>query len=240
MANRSGRGCSVIVVLIAVFFGLSAKRCSHSSDKPPTLTANASRTDGTAVYILIDVSGSMDDSVPNAQGVQEPKLAIAKRAAINACADIAKYAADDPKRNIRLAVASFSDDFVVESQMNKPDAAAAAKAINKLKARGATAIGNAVVNAQKTLDQTGLKDQHILVITDGENTNGAKPDKVADAINALPEALRPSVYIVAFDVNAGVFSQVKNKGWQIFSAADGKQLKEQLDEVVGGKILIEK
>jgi hypothetical protein len=240
MAKKAGHGCgiSVAILILVVWFGMH--RCGGGSDQAPKLTANPNRTDGTAVYILIDVSGSMADSVPNAKGVQEPKLAIAKRAAIDACNNIAKYAAEDPKRNIRLAIASFSDDFQVACDMGKPDSARDAAAINALDTRGSTAIGDAVVQAQKALDRSGLRGQNILVITDGDNTYGATPDNVANAINLLPENLRPSVYIVAFDVTADVFSGVKSKGWEIFSAADGKQLQQQLDAVVGGKILIER
>ena len=239
MARSKGGGCiSILIIGIAVLvFGVG--RCGHS-DRAPKLTANPNRTDGTAVYILIDVSGSMDESVPNAKGSSEAKLAIAKRAAIDACKAIAKYADEDPKRTIRLAVASFSDDFKNDVSMGKPNAAGAERAINSLSTRGGTGIGDAVVEAQRALDQTALRGQHILVITDGENNKGASPDNVANAINALPEALRPSVYLVAFDVNANIFDSVKSKGWQIFSAADGKQLQTQLDEVVGGKILLEK
>jgi Mg-chelatase subunit ChlD len=224
-------------VLLAAWLGALQVGCGEDA---PTLSATPNRKDGTAVYLLLDVSGSMNDGVPNAAGTVEPKLVIAKRAAIDACNAIAKYADEDKNRTIRLAVASFSDDYLVAFEMNKPDAAALARAINGLHTRGGTAIGDAVVKAQEALDRTGLKNQHILVLTDGENNTGASPESAATAINALPEALRPSMYVVAFDVNAGVFSGVKAKGWQVFSAADGKQLKQQLDEVVGGHILIEK
>ena len=225
-----------LAIGIAAFF-FTGSQCGENV---PKLAASANRKDGTAVYILLDVSGSMDESVPNATGAAEPKLAIAKRAAIDACRAIAKYAAEDQTRTIRVAVASFSDDFLVASGMNQPDADAIAPAINALGTRGGTAIGDAVVAAQKALDQTGLKNQHILVVTDGENNQGVTPEGAATAINNLPAELRPSVYVVAFDVKASVFDGVKEKGWQVFSAADGKQLAQQLDEVVGGHILIEK
>jgi Mg-chelatase subunit ChlD len=238
MPKSKGNGCMFVAILALAAGIMAIGRCGGSH--APKLTANASRTEGTAVYILIDVSGSMNDSVRNAAGASEKKLAIAKRAAIEACKAIAKHSDDDPKRNIRLAIASFSDDFNVNMPMGKPDASAAERAINSLGTRGSTGIGDAVAEAQRTLDQTALRGQHILVITDGDNTAGAEPDEVADAINALPENLRPSVYLVAFDIRASVFDDVKNKGWQVFSAADGKQLQQQLDMVVGNKILLEK
>jgi Mg-chelatase subunit ChlD len=223
-------------MLLAAALGALAAGC----DNAPSLSANPNRKDGTAVYLLLDVSGSMADSVPNASGKNEPKLAIAKRAAIDACRAVAKYADEDKSRNIRLAVASFSDDYIITTGMGPPDADATARAINSLTTRGGTAIGDAVIKAQQALDATGLKGQHILIVTDGENNTGTTPGAVASGIQALPEALRPMVYVVAFDVKASVFDDVKAKGWQVFSAADGRQLQQQLDEVVGGKILIEK
>ncbi|HEY4328867.1 MAG TPA: vWA domain-containing protein, partial [Phycisphaerae bacterium] len=204
------------------------------------LHASANRKEGTAVYLLMDVSGSMSESVPNAEGAQEQKLAIAKRAAIGVAESVAKYAGEDKSRDIRLGIARFSDSFNEIIPLEKVDAKRAGEAINKLHAAGGTAIGNAVKRAQEALDASGLKHQHILIMTDGENTSGVSPSSVAAAINALPEELRPSVYVVAFDVNAAVFSSVKDQGWQIFSAANGKELGQQLDEVVGGHILIEK
>jgi Mg-chelatase subunit ChlD len=225
------------VVLLTACLGVLPAGCG---EEVPKLSAHPNRKDGTAVYLLLDVSGSMAESVPNASGVPETKLTIAKRAAIDVCQAVAKYANEDEKRNIRMAVASFSDDYFVTAAMGPPDPNAAARAINGLATRGGTAIGDAVVKAQKVLDDTGLKSQHILIVTDGENNTGTSPGTVASAIQALPEALRPTVYVVAFDVKASIFDDVKAKGWQVFSAADGKQLQQQLEEVVGGHILIER
>jgi Mg-chelatase subunit ChlD len=225
------------MVLLMACWGALAVGCGDSA---PKLSVRPNRKDGTAVYLLLDVSGSMSESVSNTSGAMESKLGIAKRAAIDVCRAVAKYAGEDKTRTIRLGVASFSDDYQVTVGMGPPDADAAARAINGLATRGGTAIGNAVILAQKALDDTGLRNQHILVVTDGENNTGPKPGAVAAGINALPEALRPSVYVVAFDVKASLFDDVKAAGWQVFSAADGRQLAQQLDEVVGGHILIEK
>ena len=208
-------------------------------DSAPKLAASPHTVNGTGVYILLDVSGSMADQVRNASGAQEAKLAVAKRAGISVCQQIAKYAQESPARNIKLAVASFSDDCRTVVPLGTPNATAAQQAINSLYTQGGTAIGNSVAQAQKELDRTGLRRQHILIITDGENTVGPKPDKVAAEISALPEDLRPNVYIVAFDVSASVFDAVKKQGWQVFSAANGKELEQRLDQVVGGHILIE-
>ncbi len=226
---------STLVALIATAF-LAA--CEDSS--PTTLTATPTRTDGTAVYLLIDVSGSMNEQVANASGAKEQKIAIARRAALDVYKAVAKYAEERKDHPMRIAVAAFSGQTVNVVPMGKPDVALAERAIAGLHTNGDTAIGDAVVEAQKALDATGLRSQHILVVTDGENTSGKSPVSVATAIKALPETLRPNVYVVAFDVKASVFDGVKAQDWQVFSAKDGKELSQRLDEVVGGHILIER
>jgi hypothetical protein len=228
-------------------FGLALASCCIGSalffrtdSTPPTLTASPARTDGTAVYLLIDVSGSMSEQVSNAMGGQEAKLAIARRAAVDVCNAVAKYAGERKDFPIQLAVASFSGGVTNIVPMGKPDAEQAERAINRLATGGDTAIGNATVMAQQALDGTRLRSQHILIVTDGQNTSGKSPEAVAAAINTLPEDLRPQVYVIAFDIAASVFDGVKKQGWQVYSAADGKELSQRLDEVVGGKILIER
>ena len=63
------------VVLLSALWAAFAVGCEDSA---PKLSANPNRKDGTAVYLLLDVSGSMSESVPNASGAMESKLAIAK------------------------------------------------------------------------------------------------------------------------------------------------------------------
>ena len=42
-------------------------------------------------------------------------------------------------------------------------------------ADGGTPIGDAMIAGKRALDRTGLSRRHLLVVTDGENTDGAKP-----------------------------------------------------------------
>ena len=72
-------------------------------------------------------------------------------------------------------------------------------------ADGGTPIGNAMITAKRALDATGLTRRHLLVVTDGENTDGFAPERVAAAIGRRPDAERPSIYFVAFDVEANRF-----------------------------------
>src|SRR5205085_12559545 len=103
--------CATLAALLA--------GCNDGSSAPVPVKATPARTEGTAVYLLIDVSGSMNEQVPNAQGTPEQKLAIAKRAAIAVCEAVEKFAAEDPKRTLRFGIASFSSNANVIVPMDK-------------------------------------------------------------------------------------------------------------------------
>ncbi len=118
--------------------------------------------------------------------------------------------------------------------------ARAASAVASIMADGGTPIGSARINAKRELDATGLSRRHLLVVTDGENTDGFEPEDVTAAIGRRPEAERPSIYFVAFDIEASKFSGVKDAGCLVLAAANAKELNDTLDALLSGKILVEK
>ena len=124
--------------------------------------------------------------------------------------------------------------------MGPPDLASAERAIAKLEADGGTPIGEAMITAKRELDRTGLTRRHLLVVTDGENTDGFSPDRVAQAIGRRPEAERPSMYFVAFDIDASRFARVRDAGSLVLPAANARELNDTLDSLLRGKILLEK
>jgi hypothetical protein len=85
-----------------------------------------------------------------------------------------------------------------------------------------------------------LSRRHLLLVTDGENTDGHAPDRVAAAIARRPDAERPSIYFVAFDIDARRFNDVRDAGALVLGAANARELNETLDTLLRGKILIEK
>lgn len=201
--------------------------------------------EGLAAAILIDVSGSMDESVRGLDGSNQKKIAIAQRAALDLVAQFASYAADHQDEHVQLGVYEFSrrrgdPDCRPVLPMGSPDRERAAAAIAALEADGGTPIGQAMITAKLALDETGLTRRHLLVVTDGENTDGPKPERVAEAINKRPETERPALYFVAFDVDANRFSPVRDAGGLVLSAADARELNNTLDSLLRGKILVEK
>jgi hypothetical protein len=201
--------------------------------------------DGLAAAIAIDVSGSMDEEVAGLGGRKEPKIDIARRAALDVVDQFARYARDHADEPVMLGIYEFSrrrgePDCRTVVAMGPPDRDRAAAAIAKLDADGGTPIGQAMITAKRALDDSGLSRRHLLVVTDGENTDGASPDAVARAIGRRPEAERPSLYFVAFDVEASRFTRVRDAGGLLLSAASATELTTTLDALLRGNILVEK
>jgi len=201
--------------------------------------------EGLAAAIAIDVSGSMDEEVGGRDGRKEPKIDIARRAALDLVEQFARYARDHQNEPVLLGVYEFSrrrgePDCRPVVPMGPPDRERAASAIARLDADGGTPIGQAMITAKRALDDTGLTRRHLLVVTDGENTDGASPDQVARAIGKRPDAERPSIYFVAFDIEASRFSRVRDAGGLVLSAANATELNSTLDALLRGNILVEK
>lgn len=223
--------------------GLS--RTDRRIDEQLARESPVAEREGLAAAIVIDVSGSMDDEVKGADGREEPKIDIARRAARDLVNQFARYASDHPGEPVLLGLYEFSErsgepDCRPIMPMAPPDRDRADIAIARMRAQGGTPIGNAMIAAKRELDATGLSRRHLLVVTDGENTDGFDPESVTAAINRRPEAERPSIYFVAFDIDARRFERVREAGSLVLGAADAKDLNATLDSLLRGQILLEK
>lgn len=187
----------------------------------------------------------MRDSVEGTEGTREPKIEIARRAAGDLVDQFARYAEEHQDETVLLGLYEFSErddqpDCRTVVPMSAPDRMRAAGALARMRPDGGTPIGNAMIVAKRELDATGLTLRHLLVVTDGENTDGFTPDRVTAAIARRPEAEQPSIYFVAFDISASRFDAVRNNGGLVLAAANARQLNETLDTLLRGKILIER
>jgi Mg-chelatase subunit ChlD len=220
-------------------------RASRQVDDELTPQKTVEAREGLAAAIAIDVSGSMKEEVAGRDGRKEAKIEIARRAALDLVEQFASYARDHADEPVLLGVYEFSrrrgdPDCRPVVPMGPPDREKAVSAIARLDADGGTPIGQAMITAKRALDDTGLTRRHLLVVTDGENTDGVAPDRVALAIGKRPDAERPSIYFVAFDVEASRFSGVRDAGGLVLSAANATELNTTLDMLLRGKILVEK
>jgi Mg-chelatase subunit ChlD len=201
--------------------------------------------EGLAAAVLIDVSGSMAEKISERDGKEEQKISVARRAALDIVDQFARYADAHKDEPVQLAVFEFSQrrgepDCRPVVPMGPPDRERAAAAVARLEADGGTPIGQAMITAKRALDSTGLSRRHLLVVTDGENTDGAAPDRVAEAIGRRPESERPAIYFVAFDIAASRFTRVRDAGGLVLAAANARELNDTLDSLLQGKILVEK
>jgi Mg-chelatase subunit ChlD len=207
--------------------------------------ASAEAKEGLAAAIVIDVSGSMEQTVAGAEGRQEAKIAIARRAAQDLVGQFVRYAQEHKDEAVLLGLYEFSErsgaaDCRPIVPMGAPDSGRAASALAGIRADGGTPIGSAMIAAKHALDATGLSRRHLLVVTDGENTSGVEPGAVTLGIGRRPEAERPSIYFVAFDIDAARFGGVRDAGGLVLAAANAKELNETFDTLLRGKILVEK
>jgi Mg-chelatase subunit ChlD len=225
--------------------GSRLSRADRRIDEQLTPASAATVREGLAAAILIDVSGSMKGAVAGEEGRHEPKIDIARRAARDLVDQFARYADEHRDEPVLLGLYEFSQRNGVPDcrpilPMGPPDRANAEAALDAVRPDGGTPIGDAMVVAKRELDGTGLTRRHLLVVTDGENTGGFTPERVAAGIGRRPESERPSIYFVAFDVDQDKFAKVREAGGLVLAAANARELNETLDSLLRGKILIEK
>lgn len=221
------------------------ERLAREIDERLTPRVKPDPKDGLAAAIVVDVSGSMDDTVTDEDGKKERKIVVARRAAADLVEQFAKYAEEHREQPVLLGLYEFSRrrgeaDCRPVIPMGPPDRGRITEAIARLDPDGGTPIGEAMIAAKKELDATGLTRRHLLLITDGENTDGHRPDRVAHGIAKRPEDERPSIYFVAFDVEASRFARVRDAGALVLAAANARELNDTLDWLLRGKILLEK
>lgn len=202
------------------------------------------REEGTAVVVLMDTSGSMAESVRDGADSESPKIEIARRCAERLISRTEEFVRAHPDQNVLMGVYEFSQRYGGPSprrvvKLGPPNIAAARSMIARMTPQGGTPIGGALIAAKQDLDATGRTRQHIIVVTDGQNTEGYEPQDVMNAISRLPEENRTNVYFIAFDISEDRFTSIRDGGGLVMAAADGRELEQALDYVLTGKILAE-
>lgn len=239
----AGRGrVLIVVVLLGVMFIVFRTRADDAS-----LAFNAGQDTaryvpsgdeglGASVALLLDVSGSMAET---ATGDSRPKFIVAREALRAMLEATDSFAVKQPGFPINVGLYAFSSAvtrLVPIKPYNRAELQAALASSPEPK--GSTSIGDAMDLARQDLYQAGTIRKYILVVTDGENTNGRSPRDVAREIAARSDgAVRQ--YFVAFDVDASRFDFLKEVKGEVLGAANGIALRAGLDSIYRGKILAE-
>jgi Mg-chelatase subunit ChlD len=238
-------GCALLAVTALVPWMLAcegnprhrrATDAAETSETAAPYQAEVEEGLGAAVAILVDTSGSMRDAAP---GDSRPKYVVAQEA-LEAMLDATDaFVAKRPDFPIKIGVYSFSSGVRTLRSIQPYDHAAVRAALATLpRPGGGTAIGEAMHEARPDLYRAGVFRKYLLVVTDGENTSGRAPDKVAREIWRKSEGA-VQVYFVAFDTSPEKFSFLKDVGGDVIGAGTGAELRTALDGIYQGKILAE-
>jgi Mg-chelatase subunit ChlD len=202
--------------------------------------------DGVALAIVYDTSGSMKDEVKDATGTSRPKYVIANRAlekVVDQLEAWSKSGTEEFPHRLECALVRFSGKAATDMIALSPFAPAPFRAFAQSfhEPEGATPLGIAVQVAARAVLASQMLHKHVVVITDGKNTDGPDPADVLDDIGAAARAHGTGVgaHFVAFDVDASVFAGVKRSGAGVVSAADELQLVHQLHDILEKEVLLE-
>jgi Mg-chelatase subunit ChlD len=245
--RRRRTGWARIALLLVILLGIRAYERSRPKEGAPAGGAAQPETDapyqaeveeglGAAVAILIDTSGSMRDAVP---GEDRPKYVVA-REAVEAMLDATDaFVAKRPDFPIKIGIYSFSSDVWPRLPIQPYNREAVRGALAALpNPGGGTAIGTAMREARPDLYRAGVFRKYLLVVTDGENTSGRRPDRVAREIREKSEGA-VQMFFVAFDTSPEKFAFLKEVGGEVMAAGDSAELRTALDGIYQGKILAE-
>jgi VWA domain-containing protein len=191
---------------------------------------------GAAVAILVDTSGSMAQKAP---GDTRPKYVVAQES-LEAMLDATDaFVAKRPDFPIKIGLYSFASSVRRLRSLQPYDRSAIRAALQQVpRPGGGTAIGEALSEARPDLYRAGVFRKYLLVVTDGDNTNGREPEPVAREIwQKSGGAIQ--VYFVAFDTSPQKFAFLKEVGGDVIAAGTGADLRTALDGIYTGKILAE-
>lgn len=189
---------------------------------------------GASVAILIDNSGSMDDEP---DGESRPKHEIARDAVRAMLSATESFVAENPELPINVGIYSFASRPQTILPIQRFDRARFDEALSSMRGPGGgTGIGDAMDYARQDLYRAGTFRKYLVVITDGENTEGRDPAKVAREIQRRGQGA-VQMYFVAFDIDPDKFGFVEEVQGELYGAAAGAELEAALREIYETRIL---
>ncbi len=250
----------VLIPALGLSLGLAGLGCSQVSTAPGIPAApgggrsgpGVSRKDvssislprgearpGTAVVILVDTSGSMAQSVFDHAAARRPKHQIAREALGRILDQMGKWKKDHPDSHLQLAIYHFSSMVAPVLPMGEFDQEKAQAALARIPApMGGTAIGRALIEGFEALYRSGCRRKFVVCVTDGENTSGPEPERVARQLFAQTNG-EVEMDFVAFDTSARQFRFLGQVNGHAVEAANGSQLQAELSKICKDKILAE-
>jgi hypothetical protein len=174
-----------------------------------------------------------------AEGDDRPKYEVAREALEAVLASTDSFTARNPDFVVNVGLYRFASGVERLVEIRPYDRAVLSAALAGMpEPDGGTAIGDAMDAARADLYRAGTIRKYILVVTDGENTDGRSPEDVAREIARRSEgAVRQ--YFVAFDIDAENFAFVRDVQGLVLGAGNAAALRASLDTLYRGRILAE-
>jgi Mg-chelatase subunit ChlD len=246
LAIRRSRSIAIWILLLAALVFTRARRGRtrdrEAATPQPAIADGRYKPSvqeglGASVAILLDQSGSMKD--PPKRGGGGPKFAVAREAIERVLAQTDSFVATQTGFPVNVGLYAFSGSVHRVLPIARYDRNALRQALSDLpRPTGSTAIGDAMLAATSDLYSAGTIRKYLLVVTDGQNTDGRDPADAAREIQQRSEgAVR--LYLVAFDVDAEKFGFVSEVHGTVLEAQDAVALRASLDTLYRGRILAE-
>jgi Mg-chelatase subunit ChlD len=204
--------------------------------RPAVYQAEVEEGVGAAIMIVVDTSGSMAKPAP---GDTRPKHEVAREALAKMLDATTSFLQKRSGFAIKVGVMHFSSRAWRDLPIQAYDREAVAAALARIpKPAGGTAIGDAMAAARPELYRSGVFRKHMIVVTDGENTSGGDPAKVAREIHARSEG-SVGFHFVAFDTSPAKFGFLREVGGEVVAAGNSQELAAALKDIYEGRILAE-
>ena len=172
--------------------------------------------EGVAAAIVIDVSGSMDDRVTGEDGRRARKIDVARRRARDWSSSSPVMPSEHQGEPVSLGIFEFSrrdnqPDCRPIMPMGPPDRAQADAALARLDPRAARRSARRW-SPRSWRSTRPASRAGTCWSSPTARTPTASTEDVAAAIAKRPEAEKPSIYFVAFDIEARRFNGVRDAG----------------------------
>ncbi len=236
-----------LIFYVAIVAAFVASQATRSRDRPAKPRARTSASDkytatvpeglGASVAILLDNSGSMEHQPSTGGGTA--KYRIARDVLGRVLAQTDSFVARQTGFPVNVGLYVFNRRVTRVLPIAPYDRDRLRAALARIgDPGGGTAIGDAMEEAIPDLYAAGTFRKYLMVITDGENTNGRSPSEVAREIADRSEG-SVRLMLVAFDVDPRTFGFVSEVRGTLVEARDAGALQAGLDTLYRGRILAE-
>jgi hypothetical protein len=214
-----------------------------AANRVQSADSSSNSSDAIALAVVFDTSGSMNQPIATQPGSPpSPKIVVARRAFHAVIDRLEAFSKGPDAKPLKIGVYMFRRaEGAVAVPMGAFNAAALRTWLENVKPTGSTPLGSALFIAGRDVLAMPAASRHILVLTDGENTAGPKPEKVLAQLTEASTRKQTAVFthIIALDIKPAIFAALQKQGATLIGAANETQLNQQFDFILEEKILVE-